>query len=107
SAPSVLTREVSGETSAWIPSASAEMTVRQTPLTARLAPGVRSGASVVVMRKRNPSGVGLTSATSPIDSINPVNMALYLHVGADEAGSDLGHAAARQHRARQPLDAAR
>src|SRR5262245_3631950 len=85
-----------------MPSASADTTVRQTPLTARLAPGSSSAASAVVIRSRNPSVVGLTSATSPIASINPVNIGLYLHVDADRTARDVRHPAARQDRTGQP-----
>ena len=49
---------VSGETSAWTPSASAETTVRQTPLTARLSPGVSSGSE----RRRHAAGTRPASA---------------------------------------------
>src|SRR3972149_10461610 len=63
-----------------MPSASAETTVRHTPLTARLSPAASSGAKVVVTRSRKPAGVGLTSATSPIDSIRPVNIGFDQHI---------------------------
>src|SRR4051812_47355311 len=55
-----------------------------------LSPGARSAASGVPIRSRNPSGVGLTSATSPIDSINPVNITLNLHVDPDRPAGDAG-----------------
>ena len=50
SAPSVVTRSVSGPTSAWISPCSARMTVRHTPLTARLSPGCSSARQ----RRRDP-----------------------------------------------------
>ncbi len=58
----------------WIPEASADTTVKQTPLTATESPDASSGDKQVVRRRRNPDGVGLTSATSPSVSISPVNI---------------------------------
>ena len=90
-APSADTRSVSGDTSMWTPSASAETTVRQTPLTATESPGLTSSDRGVVTRSRNPAGVGLTSATSPSVSTIPVNMFLYpaldQHVLAEPGGA--------------------
>ena len=40
----------------WTPSASAETTVRQTPLTASESPGVSVGDSSVLSRRRKPAG---------------------------------------------------
>src|SRR5262245_387315 len=57
------------------------MTVRHTPLTARLAPATTSGASACATRKRKPPRVGLRSMSSPTASTRPVNIALYHHVG--------------------------
>src|SRR5262245_55667586 len=57
------------------------MTVRHTPLTARLSPGATSGASADAIRRRKPPLVGLRSMSSPTASTRPVNIALYHHVG--------------------------
>src|SRR3954452_13054617 len=87
SVPSVVTRAVSGETSAWIPLPSGSITVRHTPLTARLSPGRSSGARAVVTRRRVPSRCCVTLATSPIDSIRPVNITLDQHVVSNRLGA--------------------
>src|SRR5512132_4198474 len=39
-----------------------------------LSPSFNDGASAVLIRSRNPAGVGLASPTSPTDSMSPVNI---------------------------------
>src|SRR5258706_8537630 len=72
---------------------SARITVRQTPFTARLSPGVNSIARGALMRNRLPPLVGLHSTISPTVSMRPVNITLYqdirterLHATIDERG---------------------
>ena len=72
-----MTRAVSGPTSASTCSPSIRITVRQTPLTARLSPSFSSGASGVWMRTRKPPPVPLTSASVPTASTMPVNIRLH------------------------------
>src|SRR6185503_3960319 len=74
--PSVVTRAVSGPISACTSPCCAVTTVRHTPLTARLSPGVSTGASVERMRIRNPPAAGISSATVPTASMRPVNISL-------------------------------
>src|SRR5438093_8391436 len=57
------------------------MTVRHTPLTARLSPATTSGASDDATRRRKPPLVGLRSTSSPTASTRPVNISLYQHIG--------------------------
>src|SRR5260221_1854168 len=83
SEPRADTRMVSGDTSMCTPLASAETTVKQTPFTATESPAVSSVDKDVISRRRNPDGVGLTSATSPRVSMSPVNISLYQQVLAE------------------------
>src|SRR5258705_4764281 len=71
---SAVPRAVSGPMSACTTPLSAAVTVRQTPFTARLSPGVNSDASVVRTRRRNPDVVVLSSASVPTASMRPVNI---------------------------------
>src|SRR5437667_4772727 len=109
-APSVVTRSVSGPTSACTSLPSARITVRQTPLTARLSPGASSGASDATIRSRMPAVVGLTSATSPTLSTRPVNISFDQSIRPDRLGARIdqfqrgerppleqGHAAGSEH----------
>src|SRR5882672_10397147 len=82
--------------SAWIPSASHETAVRQTPFTARLSPGTISEAIGVVSLSLNPAGVGLTSATSPSASISPVNIPLYQDIGPEMLSGERTQSGERQ-----------
>ena len=58
-------------------------TVRQTPFTATLSPRRRSAAMPLAMRRLKPASIGFTSAISPTDSINPVNITFHEHVGPE------------------------
>src|ERR671913_1179863 len=71
---SVVTRAVSGETSASMVPNSVATTVRHTPLMATLSPSTSSPASSVLTRRRTPPAVGRASAICPTLSISPVNM---------------------------------
>src|SRR5439155_18439102 len=82
SRPSVVTRIVSGPTSARISPALATMIVRHTPFTARLSPTASVSASTDPMRKRSPPLVGLRSSRTPVASMRPVNIAFNQHVRA-------------------------
>src|SRR5437870_5470189 len=82
--PSVVTLAVSGPTSACSSPLSAAITVRHTPLTARLSPGDTSEASAVRMRMRNPPDHVFSSATLPTASIRPVNISLDECIGPEQ-----------------------
>src|SRR5438128_2009530 len=82
--PSVVTLAVSGPTSACTSPLSAAMTVRQTPLTARLSPGDTSAASAVRMRMRNPPDDVFSSPTLPTASMRPVNISLDKCIGPEQ-----------------------
>src|SRR5437773_2940736 len=81
--PSVVTRTVSGPTSACSSPFSARITVRQTPLIARLSPGDSSPASGDATRSRTPPLVALRSINSPTASTRPVNISLYQDIGTE------------------------
>src|SRR6266850_4628939 len=83
SEPSVVTRTVSGPTSAWTSPRSERMTVRQTPFTARLSPDDNSPASDVAIRSRTPPAVGLRSTSSPTASTRPVNISFNQRIGTE------------------------
>ena len=65
------------------------ITVRQTPLTARLSPGAARGASGDAIRRRKPPLVGLRSTSSPTASTRPVNISLNQHVGTERLDAPL------------------
>src|SRR5260370_83923 len=65
------------------------MTVRHTPLTARLSPGASSPASGEPTRILTPRLVGLHSTTVATPSTRPVNIALYQDVGTERLNTPL------------------
>src|SRR5215471_9569758 len=81
--PSVVTRNVSGPTSAKKSEPSSNVTVRQTPFTATLTPNVNSVVSGEEMRSRAPPLVVCRSTTSPVDSTRPVNIAFRHHIRSE------------------------
>ena len=81
SAPSAVTRAVSGEMSAWTRSTQLATAVRHTPLTARLSPGGDLGRDRRGQTQAEAGGVGFISATSPMASIRPVNIGFGQHIG--------------------------
>ena len=88
----------------------ATMTVRQTPLTARLSPGASSPASGDAMRRRTPPLVGLRSTSSPTASTRPVNITLNQHIRSERLDARARRApptrtAARRETARRPARA--
>src|SRR5712691_382638 len=82
------------------------MTVRHTPLTARLSPGTSSGASRDPIRRRNPPLVGFRSTSSPTPSTRPVNIALYQDIRTERRDSPIAQIRRRKSPLRQQRHAA-
>src|SRR5436190_53431 len=82
------------------------MTVRHTPLTARLSPGASSGASRDPIRRRNPPLVGFRSTSSPTPSTRPVNIALYQDIRTERRDSPIAQIRRRKRPSRKECDAA-
>src|SRR6185503_6707769 len=70
-------------------SPSAAVTVRQTPFTATLSPGVNSRDSAVRMRTPYPAGTAAMSLTWPTVSMRPVNIAFDQHIRTELLHSPL------------------
>jgi len=85
-APSEVTRNVSGETSADTRPPSRAVTVRHTPLVARLSPIASSPTSADSISRRIPPAMGRRPRTIPTSSINPVNIGLQQHIRPERHG---------------------
>src|SRR6476660_8709344 len=80
------------------------MTVRQTPLTARLSPGWSSPARAVAMRSRNPPLVVFRSTSSPTASTSPVNIPFDHHVRTERLDAPFGERRYGKRPSRQECD---
>ena len=83
SAPSVVTRAVSGPTSTRARGRRPSTTVRHTPFTARLSPGAARRRAAVATRGGTRPASASTAATVADASMSPVNIAFDQHVGAE------------------------
>ena len=87
-APSAVTRRVSGDTSMHHGGPSRRITVRQTPLVARLSPSASSGPSVVSSSSTRAAGLGWRRrARVPVASMSPVNIGFDQDVVAERLGA--------------------
>src|SRR5262245_49821994 len=94
--PSVVTRSVSGPTSA-LNASPVCTTVRQTPLTATLSPSFNSAVSGDRTESDWPPVVDVRAVTSPVASMRPVNIALNQDVRPERH-----HAPSGERRRRKP-----
>src|SRR5512134_3972986 len=84
----------------------ASTTVRQTPLTATLSPGVNPEARSAPTVTRSPPGVRATSTIRPSDSMIPVNISFDPHVVTNRSRSQLRERRDGAIGEGRPLDAA-